>query len=452
MAGVRVWMIVCVSTRSCLSCSRGSRGGICRREMGCSPATAHRRLAEWQAVKACGSGCICELLRRLNGAGRIDWSTAVVDGSHIRALLGGSTRGHRRLTVPGLGSKHHLITDSGGIPLAITLTGGNRNDVTQLLLLVDGVGPVTGKPGRPRQRAERVLADRGYDHDKYRRELWERGVKPVIARRSTKHGSGLGKERWVVERTFALVPQSAPTADPLRARSRPAHGVHAARLRRGLPAQTDRRLSSFLLPLRHRSCAVRTGQGSNPSPRSPPAPRARSRTPPADRPSPARRCSGGCQLSPRSKTYSNSSPGLTSLATFSFGMVQPHHFGRERVVRDSRSAGRPSAQSCANAKDPTAQTPHRSPPRTAQRNATGRPEKPAQATDHRRPHRRQASPPGSEATSAPCPKQPTEVIETASKPVATRTPGIPTASSGHKLDSLPLGLQCPVLLPGLLLT
>jgi hypothetical protein len=31
------------------------------------------------------------------------------------------------------GSKHHLIVDSHGIPLAITLTGGNRNDVTQLL-------------------------------------------------------------------------------------------------------------------------------------------------------------------------------------------------------------------------------------------------------------------------------------------------------------------------------
>lgn len=101
------------------------------------------------------------------------------------------------------GSKHHLITDSAGVPLAISLTGGNRNDVTQLLPLIDGVGPVKGKVGRPRRRADRLLADRGYDHDKYRRELRRRGVAPVIARRSTEHGSGLGKERWVVERTFA---------------------------------------------------------------------------------------------------------------------------------------------------------------------------------------------------------------------------------------------------------
>jgi transposase len=101
------------------------------------------------------------------------------------------------------GSKHHLITDSAGVPLAISLTGGNRNDVTQLLPLVDGIGPVAGKVGRPCKRSDRLLADRGYDHDKYRRELRKRGVKPIIARRGAEHGSGLGKERWVVERSFA---------------------------------------------------------------------------------------------------------------------------------------------------------------------------------------------------------------------------------------------------------
>ena len=96
------------------------------------------------------------------------------------------------------GSKHHLLVDPTGIPLAVTLTGGHRNDVTQLLPLVDGVGPVRGKRGRPRQRAERLIADRGYDYDKYRRELRRRGMKPVIARRGTEHGSGVGKLRWVL--------------------------------------------------------------------------------------------------------------------------------------------------------------------------------------------------------------------------------------------------------------
>src|SRR5437870_4840164 len=63
--------------------------------------------------------------------------------------------------------------------------------------------PVRGKVGRPRRRPDRVTADRGYDHDKYRRELRRRGIASEIARRQTEHGSGLGRVRWVVERTFA---------------------------------------------------------------------------------------------------------------------------------------------------------------------------------------------------------------------------------------------------------
>jgi transposase len=62
---------------------------------------------------------------------------------------------------------------------------------------------VPGRVGRPRRRPERLTADRGYDHDKYRRELRCRRIKPEIARRQTGHGSGLGRFRWVVERTFA---------------------------------------------------------------------------------------------------------------------------------------------------------------------------------------------------------------------------------------------------------
>lgn len=119
------------------------------------------------------------------------------------ALFKGALTGPSPVDRGRPGSKQHLLTDPSGIPLAISLTAGNRNDVTQLLPLVDSVGPVRGMIGRPRQRAEALIADRGYDHDKYRRELWRRGVKPVIARRATEHGSGLGKLRSVVERTFA---------------------------------------------------------------------------------------------------------------------------------------------------------------------------------------------------------------------------------------------------------
>jgi transposase len=73
--------------------------------------------------------------------------------------------------------------------------------------LLDAVPPVRGRPGRPRRRPKRLLADRGYDHDKYRRLVRARGIQPAIARRQTEHGSGLGRERWVVERTLAWLHQ-----------------------------------------------------------------------------------------------------------------------------------------------------------------------------------------------------------------------------------------------------
>jgi transposase len=120
---------------------------------------------------------------------------------------GGAKTGPSPVDRGRLGSKHHLIVDQGGLPLAFSLTGGNRNDVTQLLPLIDQVPDVRGRVGRPRRRPDQLIADRGYDSRAHRCELRRRGIKPVIARRATEHGSGLGRFRWVVERTFAWLHQ-----------------------------------------------------------------------------------------------------------------------------------------------------------------------------------------------------------------------------------------------------
>ena len=163
--------------------------------------TCYRRLDEWQRAGvwgACTSCCSrsCERPARSNGR----------EQSLTPATCkpkGGSATGPSPVDRARNGSKHHLLVDASGIPLAWTLTGGNRNDVTQLVPLIERVPRVRGKVGRPRQRPKRVTADRGYDHDKYRRELRQRRITPEIARRQTAHGSGLGRARWVVERTFA---------------------------------------------------------------------------------------------------------------------------------------------------------------------------------------------------------------------------------------------------------
>jgi Transposase DDE domain len=63
--------------------------------------------------------------------------------------------------------------------------------------------PLHGERGRPRQRPDCVLGNRGYDETAIRRGLRSRHILPWLAMRRTAHGSGLGRWRWVVERTFA---------------------------------------------------------------------------------------------------------------------------------------------------------------------------------------------------------------------------------------------------------
>jgi len=66
---------------------------------------------------------------------------------------------------------------------------------------------VRGKPGRPKRKPFALVADRGYDSDPHRELLRKMGINPVIARRYTEHGSGLGILRWVVERTISWLHQ-----------------------------------------------------------------------------------------------------------------------------------------------------------------------------------------------------------------------------------------------------
>lgn len=95
------------------------------------------------------------------------------------------------------------MTDARGIPLVAHLTAANRNDITQLLPLVDAIPPLRGKPGRPWRTPGAVQGDRGYDSQGHRGGLRARGIRPILAKRNTPHGSGLGQTRWVVERTLA---------------------------------------------------------------------------------------------------------------------------------------------------------------------------------------------------------------------------------------------------------
>ncbi|MFE1272138.1 IS5 family transposase [Streptomyces sp. NPDC058758] len=164
--------------------------------------TCWRRLATWNEAGVWDQLHLV-LLKKLRSAKQLDWSRAVIDASHVRAARRGPKGGPSPVDRARPGSKHHVLVDGQGIPLAVSLTGGNRNDVTQLMPLLAKAPSVADLVGRPRRRPDTLLADRGYDHDKYRRLVWAQGIKPVIARRGVPHGSGLGVHRWVVEQTIA---------------------------------------------------------------------------------------------------------------------------------------------------------------------------------------------------------------------------------------------------------
>lgn len=172
------------------------------KSFGCSGMTCWRRLRDWQAAGV-WSRLHRVLLAELHEADKIDWSRAVIDSSHVRALGGGEETGPSPVDRRKLGSKHHLLVDANGVPLAASVTAANLPDVTQLVPWVAATPPVAGKPGRPRWRPKVVQGDRGYDSDPGRWVLRWLGIRPEVARRQTEHGSGLGKTRWVVERTIS---------------------------------------------------------------------------------------------------------------------------------------------------------------------------------------------------------------------------------------------------------
>ena len=60
-------------------------------ELACSPATAHRRLMEWERAGV-WQKLYTSALAALEQLGGVDRSTLVVDGSHVRALQGGLDR------------------------------------------------------------------------------------------------------------------------------------------------------------------------------------------------------------------------------------------------------------------------------------------------------------------------------------------------------------------------
>jgi transposase len=171
-------------------------------EMGCgSGMTCWRRLRDWQQAGVWAQ-LHQVLLAKLENADKIDWSRGAVDSTFARAFGGVAGSGKNPTDRGRPGVKQHILTDAQGVPLAGDITAANVPEIKELLPLVDSRGP-RDSAGRPRRRLKVLYGDRAYDPEAHRRELRRRRLKPKLAKRNTSHGSGLGKFRWVVERTIS---------------------------------------------------------------------------------------------------------------------------------------------------------------------------------------------------------------------------------------------------------
>jgi transposase len=177
-------------------------------ELGCGCGmTCWRRLRDWQA-DGTWDKIHRELLSRLRGADKIDWSRALIDSSAVRAAYGGEGTGPSPVDRGKPGTKRHVITDANGIPLAGSVTPANRNDVTEMAPLVNTLPEVAGKVGHPRRKPDAQQGDLAYDSEPHPQGLRGMGIEPILPEKGIDDEAGLGETRWPVERTLSRAHQN----------------------------------------------------------------------------------------------------------------------------------------------------------------------------------------------------------------------------------------------------
>lgn len=80
------------------------------------------------------------------------------------------------------GSKLHVRTDAGGLPLAVVLSAANTHHCLALIPLAQAIPPIRSRRGPPRRRPAGLHADKGYDYGHLRAWQRDRRITPRIAR------------------------------------------------------------------------------------------------------------------------------------------------------------------------------------------------------------------------------------------------------------------------------
>src|SRR5258708_871900 len=96
----------------------GNRWADVPQELGCSGRTAHRRLQLWEEA-GIWDRLHADLLKLLRAADKLDPETVIVDSVIVRAFGGGEETGPSPVDRRKLGTKHTILVDRNGVPLAV---------------------------------------------------------------------------------------------------------------------------------------------------------------------------------------------------------------------------------------------------------------------------------------------------------------------------------------------
>jgi transposase len=171
------------------------------KEMGCgSGSTCFRRYQSWTAAGVWQKAHRF-LVAVLGEQGYLNLFRCVVDSSSLRALQGGEHTGPNPTDRAKNGLKRHLVTDANGLPLVVEIGPANRRDEQWLPGLLWWLWIMVRALGR--QLPKVLQADRGYGFEWTLALVLAWGIRPQVAERGSPHGSGLGRTRFVVERTHS---------------------------------------------------------------------------------------------------------------------------------------------------------------------------------------------------------------------------------------------------------
>jgi len=98
------------------------------------------------------------------------------------------------------------VTDANGLPLVVRTGPANQPDADLALEMLEAIPACSGRRGRPRRRPKHFQGDGAYGIKDIITQVVQRQIRPLLApygRSRQEHGSGLGRTRYVVERSLS---------------------------------------------------------------------------------------------------------------------------------------------------------------------------------------------------------------------------------------------------------